>query len=77
MRKSNKALKEQLEKKEEQAKETKVIQETLERHISDKENEFEEHLNLAKNMIKRLEEKNIVLKKSLEEIKENNELLTK
>ena len=44
---------------------TKVIQETLEIQISDKEKEFEEHLNSTQNRIIRVKENNHVLKKYL------------
>ena len=66
-RKRNKALKEQLQKVEEQAKQSKVKQEALERNICAKEKEFEEHLNCAQSKIKRLEEHILVLKNSIEE----------
>ena len=46
-RKSSKAQKEQLEKSKEQDEETKVIQEELDKHTSNKENDLEEHLNGA------------------------------
>ena len=45
--------------------------------MSDKENEFEEHLDCTQIKIKILEENTFVLKKSLEEGEEKNELLTK